>query len=149
MTIYGSVNGQTKKVKKLYGSVEREMASSVTGEVRQGYASDHFVSFDGSTFLNNTFASPYFKVLQAVYYTSSDTVDIHIYYSDGTSATRLTGLPYSALADYGITMDSYFATNGGIVYIDLTPTITTQNVSKEIVKLYGSVNGVTKLVYEA
>lgn len=145
--LYGSVGGQAKQIKKLYASVSQQV-NMYTGTIRQGSAGD-FTAFDGSVFsyhpdilaIQGTISYVFGRsdaerggYLRAVL-TDTTTISLFDYYE--TSKT---------FAEYGITCTGETESVG---YIDLTATQTTANLSKEVKKLYGSVGGQTKLIYEA
>lgn len=137
---YGSVNGQTKEIKKLYGSVAQQV-TVYSGEPRtQGDA-----TFDASVFN----ANPDIKAIQGtISYLQgkhdADRVYLYAYLTDSSEVMLFDDLEgvYGDFADYGITPMTY-----RVFYIDLTATTETQNLTKKIKKLYGSVNGQTKLIY--
>lgn len=69
-------------------------------------------------------------------------------FSDGTSTqTIASGIERTELATYGITATLQASDTND--YIDLTPITTTTTVTKEITKLYASVNGQAKLVFQS
>lgn len=146
--IYGSVNDQSKKIIKLYGSVNG--VNGVSGEIRTGGVGN-VTAFDGEIFwekqrtnLNST-AIDYIDIQYA--HSFGWFWIIYVYYSDGT-ATQSIGTIYpgeqNKLHDnYGITINDEHTL--GHDYIDIT--LLYGNVTKEITKLYGSVNGQTKRIF--
>lgn len=149
--LYGSVNGNTKKVIKLYGPVLQTIPTGVTGTIRSGGVGN-VTAFDGDTFwaqaspILNSKALDYLRVrCDGGSGTTSYRVDA--YFTDGTAYQSVVGWDTSSvIADYGITVLSSGAE--GSDYIDLTVVTSQVQATKRIAKLYGSVNGSAKLVYE-
>lgn len=150
-TVYGSVNGETKTITKLYGPVSQPVLSGLTGTIRAGGVGN-VTAFDGSTFFSA--ASSAIDQNKTVSY-----IEVHypgfkyvwdaiLYYTDNSTTNFSTTAGYSntTMANYGITVTQGIP-SGGYDYIDLTPIYTTELVTKEITKLYGSVNGLSKRIF--
>lgn len=146
--LYGSVNGQSKKIIKLYGSANG--VNGVSGEIRAG-GIGNVTAFDGEIFwekqrtrLNST-AIDYIDVRYAASFLGNYFF-IYVYYTDGTSEQQIysTNIGANLKTNCGITVTSPYTL--GHDYIDIT--LFYGNVTKEITKLYGSVNGETKLIYQ-
>lgn len=145
VAFYGSVNGQAKKVEKLYGPVEQQV-NVYTGTPRDPSR----VTFDSSVFN----AHPAIQALQGtiaylVFFDETDYSEMTAVMTDSSQVTLVNSAtwptpPYS-IHEFGVTQYPIDVT----CYIDLTATTETRSVAKEITKLYGSVNGQTKLIYEA
>ena len=141
--LYGSVNGETKKVEKLYGPAEKlDSLSSTKVGLGDGYIS----SFASSTFLN-VFLSRYpsflwkdYGELQRVTVVRGIGTRFNIEITTTTSTLTIPELRNTDLASWGITTSNY-----AYEYVNLTPSYTL--AAKEIVKLYGSVNGQTKRIF--
>lgn len=145
--LYASVNGETKEIIKLYGSVNG--VNGVSGEIRAGGVGN-VTAFDGEIFwdkqrmnLNST-AVDYIDIRYA--HSIGWFWVIDVYYSDGTATqsigTIVAGEQSKLYDDYGITINN---STLGHDYIDIT--LLYGNVTKEITKLYGSVNGQTKRIF--
>ena len=142
LTLGTETQNLTKEIKKLYGSVAQQV-TVYSGEPRtQGDA-----TFDASVFN----ANPDVKAIQGtISYlqarNDADRVYLYAYLTDSSEVVFFDDyIPtYGDFADYGITNLVLDKT----VYIDLIAITETQNLTKEIKKLYGSVNGQTKLIYE-
>lgn len=151
--LYGSVNGQTKEIIKLYGPIDQQITTGVTGTIRAG--STQITAFDADVFF--AAASPDLDLTKTLSHiqvsmSKKGTVYTHrlqVYYSDSTSYTFFNHSSDGTMADflaYGITATEPTGA-GATGYIDLTPITTTITVAKKITKLYGSVNGQTKLIF--
>lgn len=143
---YGSVNGQTEEVTKLYGSVN---GLAITGAAPNTSAA-HITAVDLGTFRKNITAKYVLNAgtrLLSQFRISS--------YGDGRffrTRTIYEGfegeegeVTLAQLTSWGITV-----TNPELYweeYIDIT--VTSISHTEEIKKLYGSVNGQTKLIYES
>lgn len=129
---------------KLYGSTNQATITGVTGEIESGGAGN-VTAFDADVFWANhaTFNSLNVSQLN-VQLESSHNWRLILEFSDyPTPQTLASGGP-SIVLDYGITLAHTFTI--GTDKIDLTTITTTTDVTKEITKLYGSVNGQTKLI---
>ena len=150
--LYGPVNGVTKEIAKLYGPVTTTIVTGVSGTIRSGSAGiGAGIQFDGAVFWdkvkNVVDTSKTMDYLQQQVSHGGDSYYLTLFYTDETSYafenggdvdTNLYGITYTGTPQYS-----------GLDYIDLTTTTTTGTVTKEIQKLYGSVNGQTKLVYQS
>lgn len=139
--LYGSVNGQTKKIEKLYGSVPTQV-NTYSGEPRVAGTA----TFDASIFN----ANPTIKAIQGTisylqFRDDAGRVYLRAFLTDSTQLTLFDseGTP-GTFEEYGITQHVL----DQVCYIDLTATTTTQNLTKLVKKLYGSVNGQTKLIFD-
>lgn len=140
LTLGTETQNLTKEIKKFYGSVAQQV-TVYSGEPRtQGDA-----TFDASVFN----ANPDVKAIQGtISYLQgkhdADRTYLSAYLTDSSEVVFFNDYEgtYGDFADYGITPLTY-----RVFYIDLTTTTETQNLTKEIKKLYGSVNGQTKLIY--
>ena len=147
--LYGSVLGLSKEIKKLYGSVPQTVVTSVTGTTRSG-GTGNVTAFDADTFwaaASSSLASTAVSYIKVISQGGLGAYNLDVYYSDGSSTTHLEHTVSSGvLATYGITAVS--PSSVGQDYIDMVVTTEQQDASKKIIKLYGSVNGQTKLIYE-
>lgn len=151
--LYGSVSGQSKLVRKLYGSVETAVVTGVTGTVRAGSPGiGAGIAFDGEVFYN--YVKNTIDLTKTLDYLLmhvgrfGETYTLTLYYSDGTFYAFENGSSQIDPGLYGITWTEEPQYTGDD-YIDLTATTVLMSLSKEIKKLYGSVNGQTKLVYQS
>lgn len=142
-TLYGSVNGTTKRIDKLYGPVPVQYLR-ISGVSNQR-------SFNPAQF-SGTYFSTYGPISLTVYpitldvSTSGSNTIVSIGYNNGTSKTIFTyptnNYNYAGSA-WGWTSNNYPPVSGSIstyVYTDHYET-------KAIDKLYGSVNGVTERIF--
>lgn len=140
-----------RPISEFYGPVETAVVTGVTGAVRAGSPGiGAGIQFDGAVFWNKVEnvvdANKTMDYLQQRVGHGGDSHYLTLFYTDGTSyAFENGGDVYEAL--YGIT---YTGTPdySGFDYIDLTATTALMSLSKRIKKLYGSVNGQTKLIYQ-
>ena len=146
--LYGSVNGQTKQVQKLYGSV-RKVAS-----LPAKTASTLISAYDSNTFLNllsTNFPEWLWKRPTYIRVRSQSNVS-YLEIAVGTSfisyTTLISNVTTQQLQTWGITLGTTLPLPSGssaVITLDTTYTLATKN----ILKLYGSVNGQTKLIYQA
>lgn len=142
---YGSVGGQTKKVKKLYGPVEVTEVTGVTGEIEQG--ATMITAFDADAFWSHHAEFNSLEV-SSIWIINVGEYAIYLNFSDGTTQQRLfRDATVADCAEYGLTVNSL--RNSETVYLTPIRTPTGEYETKLVKKLYGSHNGVTKLVYEA
>ena len=151
-TVYGPVNGETKTISKLYGPIQQQVITSLSGTIRTGGVGN-VTAFDPDTFLSavsGSLASTDIEYIEVICETQYNDYSATLYFASGT-VPPLTYLvrhgTYANLATYGITAASNPGGNSGSDFIDLTPTIGTVSVTKEITKLYGSVNGLSKRIF--
>lgn len=150
--LYGSVNGATKQITKLYGGVSSRTLDSVTGTIRTP-SNGIITGFNATTFVANIPSSSGYEVDKTLSYvevgSGGDTgiITIWLNYTDSTRNQVYRGVEPSLV--YGISIDPFASDDPVTDYLDLTPVYTTASLSKEVVKLYGSVNGQTKLIYES
>ena len=151
--IYGSANDIAKTIKKIYGGVQERHLDSVTGVIAPGGAG-YVTGFIPTIFVNAVEGkinnSKTLKFVQTVRYEDggihANTFLLLVAYTDFTYHYLEEYVPRSTITDYGIITDEVLY--GGTERIDLTPVYSTPNVAKEITKLYGSVGGDTKLIYQ-
>lgn len=150
--LYGSVNGLSKKIQKMYGPVETAVVTGVTGTVRAGSPGiGAGIQFDGAVFYNyvkNTIdltKTPDYLSMHVGRF--GGTYTLTLYYTDGTSYAFENGSYKIDPSLYGITWTDTPVYTGDD-YIDLTATTALVSLSKEIKKLYGSVNGQAKLLLD-
>lgn len=148
VALYGSVNGQAKRVTKLYGP--REELTSLSFSYSSPSSSGHIDSIDAATFLARfLYGHPQYKwkdygELYRVTMTRDTTTQsiirwvITVTMRDATEVKTI--VTNDGLSDWGITYASY-----GKRYANITPSYTSK--AKEIAKLYGSVSGVAKRIY--
>lgn len=149
--LYGSVLGLSKEIKKMYGPVTSHDLTAVTGVIRTG--ATQVTAFNGATFvsaaasqLNKLKTVDYLAVVMAK--KSNVQHRLYVHYTDGTSQNFFTAGSLADYTTYGITASEYTGETSVTDYIDLTPTYTNVSIAKKIVKIYGSVNGSAKLIYE-
>ena len=136
--LYGSVNGVTKTIEHLYGAAPTNVLTSVTGTIEPGYAGN-VTAFNGETFYNTIAQDPDLeeeiihsgKTIVAIDYGIFNGVwDSWVYFSDYTNMVIAgTNYPIDNPADLGLTV-SYV--QDGYDMIDLTGTYDTQYFSKKI-----------------
>lgn len=141
----------SKEVKKLYGSVE--MLSGFTERIVD--SNSVIASFTKSTFISKlradypNFATKDFianKRIRVYVYILAGTTYIQMFLQDITTLDmEVVTTTTSATESYGFTFNSGVA-NGQIAYVYMDDKTYT-NRSKKILKLYGSVNGKTKLCF--
>lgn len=135
----------SKKVVKLYGSVMRPI-TTVIGVIEPTDVAGNILAFDGDVFWvaakNTIEASGKTPDYLSIDSAHSSYGDLMLHYTDGT-VVSLASVNY---ARYGLTLSD--APQRGSDYVHLTMSTSTQNVATLIKKLYGSVNGQTKLIYE-
>lgn len=150
---YEAAAYKTKQITKLYGPIAQQITTGVTGTIRAG--STQVTAFDADVFF--AAASPDLDLTKTLSYIQVNMVkkgtvyvhDLRVYYSDGTYYQFFYHSSDGTMADflaYGITATEPTGTST-TDYIDLTPITTTITVTKKITKLYGSVNGQTKLIF--
>lgn len=150
--LYGSVNGATKQITKLYGGVSSRTLDSVTGTIRTP-SNGVITGFNATTFVANIPSATGYeadKTLSYVeVYLSGDTgrITAWLVYTDNTRNQFYSDIEPSVF--YGISVNAFASDDPVTDYLDLTPVYITASLSKEIVKLYGSVNGQTKLIYKS
>lgn len=140
--LYGSVLGLSKEIKKLYGPVEVSESFLITpdGTVVQAIDGVLLCATSKSQYPNTykNAVSFEFRYSGGTYYAIGlDANNNSIFYKSGG---------YSSLQNAGITFAPSLS-SGDSVTIPASYT-TGGTFSKEIKKLYGSVNGQTKLIYE-
>jgi hypothetical protein len=139
--LYGSVNDVAERIEKLYGSVP-VLYYSVSGIANQ-------TNFNVSTFnvqYRNTFGPMAVSPTVLVLSPSGSYTVVSVLFSDGTSK-QLFGYPTGAYNNSGYAwgwQSSNYPPVGGNIgsnqYVG-------NYVTKQIDKLYGSVNGVTKRIF--
>ena len=159
--LYGSVNGQSKRIEKIYGPVAGVV--SLDGNIASGGAGNVH-GYNGETFLKTLRTKAPAQAANIddidkiqVYVRMSGSLviaqlSISVHSSSAGTYTRVenvydpsTSVASSILREWGFVPYTY-ASGTDIVNI----TGTTQGfLSKKITKLYGSVNGQTKLIYSA
>lgn len=147
--LYGSVNNSTKRVIKLYGPLEKLTSISFNyGPTSGGLLS----SIDSTTFLN-MFLSVHpeyqwkeYGELQRVSFSRDTSIYRPITYLISVSTTN-GDLPSVSCVEANLATWGITATNYGKSYANISPSYV--SCAREIKKLYGSVNGETKLVYQA
>ena len=150
--LYGSVNSETKWAKKLYGSLELLQSFTATGQCTAGSVSGSFypVTFvpkllatDSNLLVKGLVDFSTCKIKMARQAITGNT-SVSYYDSTTTPVTEIpivSGTP-SQVETYGIHL-------GGAGTIEYTVTDDVYApVTKKIKKLYGSVNGLTKLIFE-
>lgn len=144
-----TLSGTTTLSYKLYGSVQTAV-TTVSGDIRSG-GEGNITAFDVNTFLSKMESDGrYTDSIEYVKVTPSNQDHgkylISIYYVDEAHSTVMITPPvvYANMSSYGMTAKPPETATYGYDYIDFTYTTTTQSVSKQITKLYGSVNGQTK-----
>lgn len=141
--LYGSVNGEAKKVEKLYGPAEKlDSLSSIKVGSGNGYIS----VFYQNTFLN-AFLSEYPSFLwkdhgelQSVTIVRGASTRYNMEITTTIGTLSVPGLRTTDLSNWGITPAA-----SSYEYVELTPSYIL--AAKEITKLYGSVNGQTKRIF--
>lgn len=129
--LYGSVNGEAKEVKKLYGSVQ----STITVYTISSF--DNNPNFNHNTF-DSRYRSSYGMMTKAPLRIEPFTGYARLYFTDSTYVSITE--PYTA---WGFNDNTVYTGNA-----HATASYADVNVAKRIVKLYGSVNGSAKLLYE-
>lgn len=146
--LYGSANDESKEIKKLYAPSEKLDAATVTYDARTLYG--RMESVDAPTFLSAFLARyPYYKwrtygELQSFTFTRQTGTPLHIL----TIVTSIETLQFTETSAnltsvWGVTL----ANTSAHTYAYFSPSYTL--VTRTIGKLYGSVNGQTKLIYQA
>lgn len=142
--LYGSVNGETKQITKLYGSSEAltDISYHISG-------SGPISSFSRSTFLSGFLAAyPAYKWKSngelssvALSHNSPTLYTLDITTTNGT--LTVSGLTSSTLSStWGITLGAGMSGAAGYTF---TPSYTNQ--TREVTKLYGSASGLTKQIF--
>lgn len=153
--IYGSVNGQAKLVQKLYAPIRGlDSASITTGwqTLLNTFTPATFIqkynsTMDASTMIGKTVSE---LILRSSTSGSNNFMSLYVGFTDNTEILCANGIQSSvatvvAFADWGVTYNTSSATTS-----EYTPmSITYGNVSHSLSKLYGSVNGQSKLIYAA
>lgn len=148
---YGSVNGQTTRIDKIYGPImgpSMESASVRSGGTENISSIDFsifkqaFVSNGGKYSLNGkdlTFIDIYILVRGTDY-----PIRITANYSDGgTEVITASESSSTITTNWGISLSETLST--GTDYVDIT--LGEEPQTKKIIKLYGSVNGVTRRIF--
>lgn len=152
--IYGGKNDKARAINILYGGVTIRSLDSVTGVIREGGAGI-VTGFDPITFVNAVEGkidnSKTLKYIQTVKYESTypthpNTFILIVVYTNNSLITLETYASRETISDYGIT--TKITNDGGADQIDLTPVYSTTYEARKITKLYGSVNGETKLIHQ-
>ena len=140
VALYGSVNGNTKKINKLYGP-----ANATAYEVT---ALTNNTGFDATTFMSKyrteygeMFDEPYQLIVVILPGDGGGTVNIRF---SNTQYMKLVG-QWSGAYDDSLSVWGFAQQPAAG---DFSSTNSTILVTKKIVKLYGSVNGSAKLIYE-
>lgn len=150
-SLYGPVNGQTKAVRKLYGPLETTVTTA-TGTIRADGAGN-VLSFDTNAFMSKLESEGYYTDNINYMRIVSDSDDrkywLFIYYVNSAHPTISIkpSISYTEMVDYGMTAKPPETAVYGTDYIDFSYSTSTSWLSKEIKKLYGSVNGVTKRIF--
>lgn len=134
---------QSKEVIAFYGSVPT-VSYSYSGTIRP-QAEQDITAFDSEVFSNN----PNIKAISAILSyleckgdaERGEWLDV---YDTQNNIVFSFDWGEAALSDYGISYSKRYEKR---CYVDLTPVVTTENKTKEIIKVYGSVNRQTKLLY--
>lgn len=147
--LYGSVNGETREVKKLYGRSKRLADFIATFSSQQ-----NVVSIDVPKFVDKlanwhpecmwlTYGEiKEIEVICPVQGVNSYTVTV---FFQGGSSVSLTNTNASFLySSFGIAVNGSHSVGHDFIYTD--PTY--QDASRAIKKLYGSVNNQSKLIYQ-
>jgi len=151
---YGSVNSLSKEVEKMYGPVNCMASFTPTVDINQDSI---YTSLDVSVFIAKMKADHLEYLFQgAVDWTTSKLrivkanqspgYQLAIYDQGGAQEYRLLTAGLANIQAYGFTLNTSAATNS--VARLLVTDITWDTVTKEIVKLYGSVNGLSKVMFE-
>lgn len=143
--LYGSANGQTKKIQKLYGSVSTTVIEYIVTRIANN------PNLNLATF-NSAFRQQYPSLVTKVpsYLTFSGTTsngNITMRFSDNSTQQLAR---WTSLTVYNQVCSFWgFRSQDGIYSGSVTSSSQTvvKHFSKEITKLYGSVNGQTKLIY--
>lgn len=152
--IYGGKNDKARAINIFYGGVAIRSLDSVTGVIREGGAGI-VTGFDPITFVNAVEGkidnSKTLKYIQTVKYESTypthpNTFILIVVYTNNSLITLETYASRETISDYGIT--TKITNDGGADQIDLTPVYSTTYEARKIAKLYGSVNGETKLIHQ-
>lgn len=154
--LYGSVNNARKQVDKMYFPWGVLIGASADDP------QEHLVSFDSNTFVNKfnqnatyrRFIGQNHKLTRFVLYHPSATFRFEIVYKtpDGitgsinASATTSAAQMISTLAQWGISFGDALPAGNFSYAVNLSGDYT--YTSKKIDKLYGSVNGARKLIFE-
>ena len=138
--LYGSVLGLSKEIKKLYGGVHLHYTKYIV----TGFANNQ--GFNSNTFMNK-YNSTYGLITEQPTRLDLTTVGSTTYVflrfaNDSQSLFQWTG----TYANQGVVWGFNNGVYSGDAYS--TSTQVDEDVSKKITKLYGSVNGQTKLIYE-
>lgn len=165
---YGSVNSQAKLVADLYGSgyilstfsatLPQQDESGGSDLVATAVAPAKLTTLinansDAQGFLKSGWSSGGEIVLWI-----ANVADVTIQLKTSKGSTYLvynrTITPWGNIlptieSDYGVTITGTMSSIAGTVKITMPISPTVQSVTKEIQKLYGSVNGQTKLIYQA
>lgn len=128
--LYGSVNGGAKQITKLYGGV----TSTITEYAVTGFANN--INFDAQVF-NNSYRNTYGRMTKQPAGIEPISGSALLHFVDST--TKPIYPPYT---QWGF--NNTIVT--GTAYSTSTPVVV--STAKKIVKLYGSVNGSAKLIYE-
>lgn len=151
--LYGSVNNQAKRIQKLYGAGTGVLSSCVLTVVSD--SANMITGFNAATFVSKLCsAHPEYategyldgKRLRLIMYRDGSTPEVQLFLAEGTVSKAMLANRSSGTEEYGFTVDSSAAYQS-VAYVSITSKEFTQ-VAREIKKLYGSVNGVAKLIYE-
>lgn len=143
--LYGSVNGETKEINKLYGSVHK----IITRYIVTGF-DNRLPQYFNSTTFNNRYIAQYgdMEVLPS---------SLRVITSGGYSTARLVFQDSTHIDMFHWPEGSYTTQGNEWGFLTLspvdgaaysTPQTQQKDVATRIRKLYGSVNGETKLIYE-
>lgn len=143
ITLYGPVNGQAKKVTKLYGPVDILTNCSLVitrdpSNMIAGFNAPTFISKMQSShpeYLNKEFIQD--KWLRIVYYKQGAYSHFQLFLYNGSSYTLLSNTTAGSEA-YGLSFDSSSCTGSEIAYLSIDDKVYSE-VAKEIQKLYGPV----------
>lgn len=139
---YGSVNDQTEKAEKFYGPVLQNVMTGVTGVIT---TQKNVSAFDGDTFWSvygSSLNAQDVDYVVASYNIRHDDWGIQMHYTSSPYQDLGTNLSTQDVEAAGFTLNAML--DDGYDTITLTPVYTQMTATKEVVKIYGSVNGLTK-----
>lgn len=151
---YGSSSSTTTLIHDLYGGIAVRSLDSVTGVIREGGAGI-VTGFNPATFVSAVEGKiDNSKTLKDIHVTKYDyshpthpnTFILLVSYTDNSVLTLEEFVSREVISSYGVT--TKITNTGGADNIDLTPVYSTTYEARKITKLYGSVNGETKLIHQ-